>query len=300
MSGFAPNSAKKIGFDDIILAQGRDISRKLNQLRMENYLTLTALTASTCVPITVHPQMLDLMSMSQLARDLSRKARAVVRQLDEQAYVISQGQENSGRANLSFIGRALFADRFEKLAYAREVIQAAFSVDYQTLSKMLAVLSAFGERLIESIGPAKGVGRARWLQLRKLIDVPKNKLLAEEFTQESGFRSLPQTERFDAMFKWLRSGKETTTVKRSENTQPRQLWKAKDNAFSVSQKATSKAMMIVLSASNGVAFGDWITKNIESYCQTFQQQGKTEITTRKRKRPPIDNCRGSLSQLVAS
>lgn len=209
----------------------------------------------------------------QAAKDLGRKVRAVVRQLDEQAHVISQGQENSARANLSFIERATFADRLEKLRYSREVIQAALSVDYQTLSKMLTVPNAFGERLIEAIGPAKGVGRDRWLQLRKLIDVPKNKALAEEFTKEPEFTSLGQAERFEALFKRLRSGKEKATVKRSENTQPRQVWNAKDNAVSVSRKATPKAVTLVLSSSNGIAFGDWITENIESLYETFQQKG---------------------------
>lgn len=209
------------------------------------------------------------------AKDLGRKVRAVVRQLDEQAHVISQGQENSARANLSFIERAMFADRLDKLGYSREVIQAALSIDYQTLSKMLTVPSAFGERLIKAIGPAKGIGRDRWLQLRKLIDVPKNKAFAEELVGDPAFADLAQAERFDAIFQRLRSGREKTVVKRSENIQPRQVWNAKDNALSVSQKATPKAMTIVLSASNGVAFGDWITKNIESLYETFQQQGKT-------------------------
>lgn len=211
---------------------------------------------------------------AQVARELGRKVRAVVRQLDEQAHVISQGQENSARANLSFIERATFADRLEKLGYSREVIQVALSVDYQTLSKMLTVPGAFGERLIEAIGPAKGVGRDRWLQLRKLIDVPKNKALAEEFTNEEEFTSLDPVDRFEALFKRLRSGKEKAAVKRSENTQPRQVWNAKDNAVNVSRKVTPKAVTLVLSSSNGIAFGDWITNNIESLYETFQQQGK--------------------------
>jgi ParB family chromosome partitioning protein len=211
----------------------------------------------------------------QVAKDLGRKVRAVVRQLDEQAHIISQGQENSARANLSFIERAMFADRLEKLGYSREVIQASLSVDYQTLSKMLTVPSAFGERLIETIGPAKGIGRDRWLQLRKLIDVPKNKALAEELIEEPEFAALRQTERFEAIFKQLRSGKSKATVKRSENTQPRQVWNAKDDAVSVSRKATQKAVTLVLSSSNGIAFGDWITNNIENLYETFQQQGKS-------------------------
>ncbi|MUZ65077.1 plasmid partitioning protein RepB [Agrobacterium vitis] len=211
----------------------------------------------------------------QAAKDLGRKVRAVIRQLSEEAHIISQGQENSARANLSFIERAMFADRLEKIGYGREVIQTALSVDYQTLSKMLTVPVAFGERLIEAIGPAKGVGRDRWLQLRKLIDIPRNKALAAEFVEEPEFAVLAQGERFEAIFRRLRSGKDKDPVKRSENVQPRQVWTAKDNAVSVSRKATTKAVTLVLSSSNGLAFGDWITKNMESLYENFQQQRKT-------------------------
>jgi ParB family chromosome partitioning protein len=211
---------------------------------------------------------------AQAARELGRKVRAVIRELNEEAHIISQGQENSARANLSFIERAMFADRLGKMGYGREVIQTALSVDYQTLSKMLTVPAAFGERLIAAIGPAKGVGRDRWLQLRKLIDVPRNKALAEEFVEEAEFAVLAHGERFEAIFRRLRSGKDKNTVKRSENVQPRQVWTAKDNAVTVSRKATPKAVTLVLSSSNGIAFSDWITKNMESLYETFQQQGK--------------------------
>jgi ParB family chromosome partitioning protein len=210
----------------------------------------------------------------RVARELGRKVRAVVRQLDEQAHVISQGQENSARANLSFIERAMFADRLEKLGYSRDVIQAALSIDYQTLSKMLTVPNALGERIVESIGPAKGVGRDRWLQLRKLIDIPKNKATVLEHLDDADFQNLESSERFEAIFQMLHTGKPKTKVKRSENVKPRQVWNAEDNAVSVARKATPKAMTLILSSSNGVAFGDWITQNIESLYETFKQQGK--------------------------
>ncbi|MDH0615640.1 MULTISPECIES: plasmid partitioning protein RepB [unclassified Agrobacterium] len=213
---------------------------------------------------------------AQAAKDLGRKVRAVIRQLDEQAHVISQGQENSARSNLSFIERALFADRLERLGYSREVIQAALSIDYQTLSKMLTIPSAFGEDLIEAIGPAKGVGRDRWLQLRKLIDVPKNKALAEQYVTETEFLQLPQANRFEAIFSRLKTSKGKSPVKKAENVQPRQVWSATDDMVTVSKKATPKAVTLVLSSSNGVAFGDWITKNLGGLYETFQKQTETK------------------------
>ena len=42
---------------------------------------------------------------------LSRKVRAVVKEMKDREHVIAQGQENSARANLSFIEKALFAAR---------------------------------------------------------------------------------------------------------------------------------------------------------------------------------------------
>ncbi len=43
------------------------------------------------------------------AKELGRKVRAVVKDLKDRDHVVAQGQENSARANLSFIEKALYA-----------------------------------------------------------------------------------------------------------------------------------------------------------------------------------------------
>ncbi len=63
------------------------------------------------------------------ARELGRKVRAVVKTIDDRTHVIAQGQENSARANLSFVERALFARRLDDLGYDREVIGAALAAN---------------------------------------------------------------------------------------------------------------------------------------------------------------------------
>ncbi len=109
---------------------------------------------------------------ARVARELGIKVKAVIKPLADLEHILSQGQENSARANLSFIERVFFAARLEALGFEREAIQAALTVDYQTLSKMLTIPKAIPEHILLAVGPAKGIGRDRWLELRKLIEIP--------------------------------------------------------------------------------------------------------------------------------
>jgi len=56
------------------------------------------------------------------AREIGIRVRAVVRDLTDGQLVVSQGQENSARTNLSYIERALFASRLEERSFGRDVI----------------------------------------------------------------------------------------------------------------------------------------------------------------------------------
>ncbi|MBP1848328.1 ParB family chromosome partitioning protein [Rhizobium petrolearium] len=205
----------------------------------------------------------------RVARELGRKVRAIVKEIDDESHVISQGQENSARANLSFIERVSFADRLENLGYRRETIQAALSLDYQTLSKMLTIPKAIPPEVISAVGPAKGVGRDRWLQMRKLVEIPKNKAAAESFVKEEEFATAPLEQKFDLLFDHLTKGARKP-VKKASNVQPRRLWTTEDKSVTVAQKATGKSTTLVLSAPKGPAFGAWITANLESLYEAFR------------------------------
>lgn len=99
------------------------------------------------------------------AKDLVRPVRAVVRQLSDQELILAQGQENSARANLSFIERARFAHKLEVAAYDRETIMRALSVDKTTVSRFISVISRIPAEVIDAIGPAPAIGRDRWVEL---------------------------------------------------------------------------------------------------------------------------------------
>ena len=98
-----------------------------------------------------------------VARQLGRKVRAVVKSLDDRTHVIAQGQENSARASLSFIEKAVFAAKLLELDYDGDnaTVLAALSIDKATLSKMLT-LASLPAPILAAAGGAKSNGRDSW------------------------------------------------------------------------------------------------------------------------------------------
>ncbi len=94
-----------------------------------------------------------------------RPVRAVVKALSDEEVVLAQGQENGPRVDLSFIEKALFAQRLETYGFDRDTIARALSVDKPETSRLLQVAEGVGQDIILAIGPAPKVGRPRWLAI---------------------------------------------------------------------------------------------------------------------------------------
>lgn len=98
------------------------------------------------------------------------KALILSENLDDQALVRIQGQENSVRRDLTFIERAMFAKRLEQAGYDNKLIREALNIDKAGLSQMRAVTDGgVPLDLIEAIGPAPGIGRDRWMALARML-----------------------------------------------------------------------------------------------------------------------------------
>ena len=114
--------------------------------------------------------------------DKVQKVRALVANLDDSAAVRVQVSENTGRRDLSFIERALFARElvdsgFGNQAQVAEVLNATKSA----ISMALSVANTVGPRLANAIGPVHGVGRPRWEALAK--DLVDSTLGAEDLVE---------------------------------------------------------------------------------------------------------------------
>jgi ParB family transcriptional regulator, chromosome partitioning protein len=198
-------------------------------------------------------------------RELGIKVRAVVRQLSDDQLVISQGQENNARTNLSYIERALFAVRLEDRSFSRETIMAALGVDKAALSKMISVVRQVPIELIEAIGAAPAIGRRRWMDLSELLSKEKIRdLLA--LLAESKSQALSSDQRFQMLFDTLAKKPE-----KPEETSPAKAWASTDNSVSVISKAAGKGYTLALKSKDAALFGEFITGRLESLYEEFRK-----------------------------
>ncbi|WP_341485541.1 plasmid partitioning protein RepB [Thioclava sp. GXIMD4215] len=132
-------------------------------------------------------------------RDLGLPVKAMVRQLDDHALVIAQGQENNTRTDLSFIEKASFAAQLQASGYDRPTIAAALAMDLPMVSRMLKVGQAFPLPFLRQIGRAPSIGRERWMTLVKLFEDAAARSRAHTFMNRPEFVVLQTDARFEAV-----------------------------------------------------------------------------------------------------
>ncbi|MBB3464519.1 plasmid partitioning protein RepB [Rhizobium sp. BK377] len=104
------------------------------------------------------------------AKALGIKVKAIVRALSDEQLVVSQGQENNARTDLSYIERALFAYRLDERGFGSDVVMAALNVDRAALSRMRLITRQVPIALITAIGSAPEIGRRRWVEFGEHLE----------------------------------------------------------------------------------------------------------------------------------
>lgn len=132
-------------------------------------------------------------------RTLGRPVRAIVRDLTDEQLVVAQGKENTGRRDLSFIERALFAARLEDKGFSRAAITAALSLQKGNLSTMISIARDIPEEVIVAIGAAQKVGRPKWEQLAELLKHAGPK--CRDAIDDPSFSLQRSEQRFERVFK---------------------------------------------------------------------------------------------------
>ncbi|MBK3745022.1 plasmid partitioning protein RepB [Paraburkholderia aspalathi] len=203
----------------------------------------------------------------RVARELGLKVRAVVKVLDDKTHVIAQGQENSARANLSFIEKAMFAKRLEEMGYDRETISSALSTNAAAISKMVTVVTRVPMDVIQHIGAAPAVGRERWLELSLLVTKKADEVL--HIITGTEFELLNSNERFERLFSGLNlKGK---PVRKTLEKPAAIAWAPSDKSVSVSLKKTPKRSTLSLTEKDNGAFAEYINGQLEALYEGFKQ-----------------------------
>jgi ParB family transcriptional regulator, chromosome partitioning protein len=203
----------------------------------------------------------------RVARELGRKVRAVVKEIDDKTHVIAQGQENSARADLSFIEKAMFAKHLEDLGYERDVISSALASNAAAVSKMVSVVTRIPSSVIGKIGAAAGVGRERWVELSLLVG--KKPDVVNEILSEPEFSELESNERFERLFAALNA--KGQTVRKAGPKPELKSWAPGDKSVSVTLKRTGKTATLAIGAANGTRFADWISSNLGDLYEAFRK-----------------------------
>ena len=214
----------------------------------------------------------------RVATELGRPVRAIVRQLCDRDLIVAQGQENSARADLSFIERARFARHLEASGYDRETIILALSVDKTTVSRMISVAEQIPADLVNAIGPAPATGRDRWLELAALLKASPN---------PDGYKPLLEHPPFamagsDARFGWaknLLSSQSGPALHRpAPNRMPRargraRYWTPPGGRRTATVTTNDQAFVLTLDQSAAPGFGEYLLGELDRLYDAFAKQG---------------------------
>jgi ParB family chromosome partitioning protein len=206
----------------------------------------------------------------RVAKQLGRKVRAVVKAIDDTAHVIAQGQENSARANLSFIEKATFAKSLEELGYGRDVICSALASNEAAVSKMISVAIRIPVAVIQAIGSAPEVGRERWVALSLLVSKKSN--VVNDIVSASEFSKLESTERFERLFAAVNTS--GMAVRKAVIKSDDKAWVPADKSVSVTVKKIAKKATVTLGSSDGLRFADFIIGQLDDLYEAFRKSAK--------------------------
>lgn len=207
---------------------------------------------------------------ARAARELGIPVKAVVKPLSDTEHVIAQGQENSARADLSFIERALFASRLEQRGFSREVMMTALGLDKTTLSKMLSVCNRIPGDILHALDLARGIGRDRWHELATLFDTPGADQRARHFMNQRPYRTAKTLEeRFLLLLRFL---KEPAEAAPSRPATVRKDWARPDGAVRAKIADDGKTFTIALKAARAADFGAYLTAQLDRLYEAFERE----------------------------
>lgn len=198
-------------------------------------------------------------------RDLGLPVKALIRDLDDKALVIAQGQENTARKDLTFIEKANFARQMRDAGYDRKAICDALTVDKTVVSRMLMIADCVPIALIEEIGSAPGVGRDRWQALALALepgDIPAEEALQVAVeTSDQGADAC-----FKAVLEFV-AGPEAAPRKAAPRAKAAKAARSTpltgaDGQPLGSWRETASGLSVSLSAAQGQGFEDWLVQNI--------------------------------------
>ncbi len=207
----------------------------------------------------------------QALQALGLPVKAMVRQLDDHALVMAQGQENTARQDLSFIEKASFAAQLDSGGHDRQTIADALSIDLPMVSRMLKVGRAFDLPFLRQVGSAPSIGRDRWMALVKLFQDARAKDRAEAYMSRPDWGELTSDERFEAIFAQASAVPDKETPAPKEAAKPRTL-RARDGKALADIRSGERGVTLTVSARTAEGFDKWLDAHAEELLQEIHDR----------------------------
>ncbi len=207
---------------------------------------------------------------ARVAKELGIPVRSVIKNLEDIAHIIAQGQENTARANLSFIEKALFAKKLLDMGQSKDTIKSALTIDDTLMSRMLSVAETVPAAVIEAIGAARTVGRDRWEELKKQVKRPANADLALEIVSAEEFQAKGAADRFNYLLAQLKAARKSHQKAARKETEPAS-WVPQDKTVVASFRSTGNSFSLSLKSKNASEFGRFISSNLDSLYRAFKE-----------------------------
>jgi ParB family transcriptional regulator, chromosome partitioning protein len=211
---------------------------------------------------------------AKVARLLGVPVRAVVKELSDKDHVVAQGQENSARADLSFIEQALFATGLLERGFDTKIVEAALTVNKSVISKMHSVTKLIPKDVINLFGSARGIGRDRWYELSLSFRHKSSSDEALKLLVQPNFVQASPEKKFDLLSKRL-SALETSEQSFSPSKAPSGVVASRNSlAWSkfVKIKETQKARTLSFSKSAAPGFAEFVEMRLEALFVEFQEK----------------------------
>ena len=203
----------------------------------------------------------------RVAQALGRMVRAVIKTLSDQELVVAQGQENSVRADLSFIERARFAEKLLALNYGRDVVMSALAADKTTVSRMLLVTSRIPAKVIDAIGPAAGIGRPRWVDLAGCFEANPAPSGVDVILRSEAFCNATSDDRFEQIAALCRDGGTLSggepDKKRGSGGEDVQCWAPENGNTLVTLKHQARSCVIKMDEQQAPGFGEYVLRQMD-------------------------------------
>ena len=205
-------------------------------------------------------------------KELGQPVKAMVRQLDDHALVLAQGQENTARQDLSFIEKASFAAQLKEAGYDRETIAAALSIDQPMVTRMLKVGTAFPLPFLRQIGSAPKIGRDRWMTLADTLKDKAAASRASTYMNRPDFLTLDSDQRFEAV---LKHAQKKPSASKPAPAKPRTLRDAAGKALA-DVRLTNRGVTLNIPSRTADGFDAWFETNAEALLTELHDRWKNE------------------------